>query len=120
GIVEWYIERASRCIDQIWALAKGVAATGAGVVLEIGLLQRAERERLYERAARDGIRLTIHVVDAARDVRRARVMKRNETKGATFSMVVPPAIFELASDRWEPPDADECAGRDVRFIHTDG
>jgi hypothetical protein len=61
----------------------------------------------------------VHVVDAAREVRRARVSKRNEEKGATFAMVVPPAIFELASDRWEPPNADECAERDVRFIRTD-
>jgi hypothetical protein len=30
--------------------------------------------------------------------------------------VVPPAIFELASDLWEPLDSSECAGRDVRFL----
>jgi hypothetical protein len=33
--------------------------------------------------------------------------------------VVPPAIFELASDLWEAPDFDECDGRDVRFLRTD-
>ena len=54
--------------------------------------------------------------DAPRDVRRERVERRNRDQGATFSMVVPPAIFELASDMWEPLDDDERAGRDVRDV----
>ena len=33
-------------------------------------------------------------------------------------MVVPLAIFELASDLWQPLEADECEGRDVRFIDS--
>ncbi|HVW29791.1 MAG TPA: AAA family ATPase [Polyangiaceae bacterium] len=120
GLVEWYVERAARCIEQIWSLAMRVVDAGLPAIFEIGLLQRHERELFYERAAERDCALTVHVVDAARDVRRERVMKRNETKGETFAMIVPPALFELASDRWEPPDADECAGRAVRFVRTDG
>lgn len=119
GVVEWYVERASRCIELIWALATRVLDAGLPAIFEVGLLQRRERERFYERAAREGVAITIHVVDAARDVRRERVMQRNAAKGDTFSMVVPPAIFELASDRWELLDSDECTGRDVRFVRTD-
>lgn len=119
GLVEWYVERAARCIEQIWSATTSVIDTGTAVILEIGLLQRQERERFYDRIAEAGVAYTLHVVDAARDVRRARVMKRNDEKGATFTMVVPPAIFELASDRWEPPDAEECSSRDVRFVWTD-
>ena len=59
------------------------------------------------------------MLDAERDVRRACVEERNRSRGSTFCMVVPPAIFELASDFWEPPDPAECQGRDVRFIRTD-
>lgn len=120
GLVEWYVERATRCIEQIWSLAMRMVDAGLPAIFEIGLLQRRERELFYERVAQCDCALTIHVVDAPRDVRRERVMKRNETKGETFSMVVPPAIFELASDRWEPPDADECAGRAVQFVRADG
>jgi hypothetical protein len=47
------------------------------------------------------------------------VLERNRSHGATFSMPVPPDIFELASDLWQPPDSDECAGRDVHFLRTD-
>ena len=34
-------------------------------------------------------------------------------------MVVPPQIFELASDLWEPPEAAEQSGRDMRFIFSE-
>jgi uncharacterized glyoxalase superfamily protein PhnB/predicted kinase len=119
GVIEWYVERASRCDEQIWKLAKAIVDLGTGVILEIGLLRRAERASFYDRAADAGVDLTIHVLDAAREVRRERVMERNRERGATFSMVVPPAFFELASDLWEPPDALECERRDVRWIRTD-
>lgn len=119
GIVEWYVERAARAVEQIARVTTAIVDTGVDVVLEIGLLQRREREDFYRRMKGVGVGLTLYVVDAARDVRRERVEKRNHARGPTFSMVVPPAIFELASDRWEPPEADECEGRAVRFVRTD-
>lgn len=118
--VAWYRERAERCIDQIWKVALQLTAQRRDVVLEIGLLQREERERFYARVDEAELPLTIHVLDAARDVRRDRVQQRNCQQGPTFSMVVPPEIFELASDLWEPPENDECEGRDVRSMRTDG
>jgi predicted kinase len=119
GVVEWYVERAARCIEQIWALTKQSLSEGIDVILEIGLLRRHEREAFYRRVDDAGFDLTIHVVDAARDIRRQRVIDRNHGAGPTFSMIVPPEIFEYASDLWEPADAAECAGRDVSFIRTD-
>jgi predicted kinase len=120
GVMEWYVERAARCVDRIWSLALAAAELGNDVVLEIGLLQRRERERFYRRVSDAGLELTIHVLDAAREVRRERVNERNLAQGATFSMVVPPAIFELASDLWEPLDESECQEREVVFLRTDG
>jgi hypothetical protein len=58
----------------------------------------------------------VHVLDAPRDVRRERVLRRNGERGDTFSMEVPLPFFELASDLWEPPEEAECEGRDVRFV----
>jgi predicted kinase len=116
GVIEWYVERRDRCLAQIWEIASGIADVGTNVVLEIGLIQRAERGAFYERVDTCGYGLTVHVVDAPREVRRARVARRNQEQGATFSVVVPPTFFELASDLWQPPEADECAGRDVRFL----
>ncbi len=120
GVMAWYAERTARCIEQIWTLVTAMIDCGTNVVLEIGLLRRREREAFYKRVDESGSSLTIHVLDAPRDVRRRRVEERNRAKGSTFSMIVPPAIFELASDLWEPPAHAECEGRDVRFIHTTG
>jgi predicted kinase len=120
GVIEWYLERSARCIEQICAVAQAVLGAGTSVVLELGLLTRREREGFYERIALTGSPLTVHVVDATRELRRERVAERNRTRGPTFSMPVPPEMFELASDRWESPDATECEGRTVRFLRTDG
>ena len=119
NVMDWYVERAARSVEQIWKVARGTVQVGTNVVLEIGLLQRHQREAFYARVAEAGVELTLHVLDAARDVRRQRVQQRNLEQGPTFSMVVPPDVFEIASDLWQPPDPSECEGRDVRFVRTD-
>lgn len=119
GVMAWYTERTARCIDQIWRLTTSIIEAGTDVILEIGLIQRHERERLYRRVSAGGYDLSIYVLDAPRDLRRERVQQRNREKGATFSMLVPEHIFELASDMWEPVDQDERDGRDVHFFFTD-
>lgn len=118
GVMEWYVERAGRCKEQIWKVATRIIDAGTDVILEIGLILRRDRAWLYRRAHEAGHDLKIYVLDAPREVRRERVEQRNHAKGATFSMVVPPHIFDLASDMWEPPDEAECSGRDVRFMGT--
>jgi predicted kinase len=119
GVMSWYVERARRCIELIWKLAMDMLDRHTNVVLEIGLLTRRERDAFYDRVDAAAVGLTIHVVDAPREIRRRRVDERNRVRGSTFSMIVPHAIFELASDLWEPLDGTECEGRDVRFIRTD-
>lgn len=119
GRREWYVERRQRCLEWIWTVTKAAAETGVDVVLEPGLLRRAERETFYERVEDAGLSLKVYCLDAARDVRRARVMERNEARSETFSMVVPLEFFELASDSWEPLAADECEGREVTTLRTD-
>ncbi|WP_437933702.1 AAA family ATPase [Sorangium sp. So ce341] len=120
GALAWYIERTERCIAQIWTLTERTLDVGTSVVLEIGLIRRDARERFYERVDAGGYGLTIYVLDAPRALRRERVERRNREQGSTFSMVVPPHFFELASDRWEPLDDDERDGRDVRLMSTGG
>ena len=113
--MQWYAERTARCIEQIWKLTQSLLEVGNDVVLEIGLIQSRDRERLYRRIDAAGYALTVYVLDAPRELRRERVERRNQEQGDTFCMVVPPHIFELASDLWEPPDAAEQAGRDLHF-----
>ncbi len=114
GLADWYVERAERCVEQIWKLCTRAIDAGTDVVLEIGLIRRGDRERLYGRVDAAGYELVVHALDAPRETRRQRVERRNREKGDTFSMEVPPHVFETASDMWEPPDEIECAARDVR------
>lgn len=115
-VMAWYVERAARCIDQIWEVSQEVLATGVDVVLEIGLLRLAQREAFYDRLDQASCATSVYVVDAPRAVRWARVERRNVQRGPTFSMEVPREVFELASDLWEPPVGPECLERDVIFV----
>ena len=116
----WYAERKQRCIDQIWKLAVGLLDLDSDAILELGLVQRADRTRFYERIAAAGSAFTVYVLDAPPAVRRQRVRRRNREKGNTYVMEVSDEVFELASSLWEPPEEAECAGRDIRFLSTDG
>ena len=118
GRVAWYSARVERCLELIWRLAQELLAVGTPVVLEVGLIRREARERFYSKVDAMAFEHVVYVVDADRDVRRARVLKRNRERGETFSMEVPLEFFELASDLWEAPDESESSTREMRFIRT--
>lgn len=84
-------------------------------MLEIGLVQRPERDAFYRRIGDAGYGLTVYLLDAPREVRRERVMRRNEEQGPTFAQVVPLDFFELASDMWQEPDDIELRERAIQF-----
>lgn len=110
-IIEWYSERATRCVEQIWHVARGLTELGHPVVLEVGLIRREQRAVFYQALELAGAAHTVYLVDAPRDVRRARVSRRNVDRGETFVMEVSPELFELASDMWQAPDEGELAAR---------
>lgn len=112
-IIAWYTARVARCIDVIWLQAARTGEAGTDVVLELGLIRRADREPFFAQVDASGHTLVLHLLDAPREVRWARVEQRNTQRGATFSMEVPFAVFEVASDLWEPLDDVETEGREV-------
>lgn len=117
-IMPWYIERKARLLDHIWKHAQSLLACGAAPILELGLVQRHSREDIYKRAREAGVDLTVYLLQASRDVRRARVLRRNVEKGPTFSMLVPAPFFEIASDVWEQPDEVEMAENRIEIVST--
>ena len=119
GVMEWYAQRKDRCIDQIWKVTCDLIDAGSDVVLELGLIQRSLRQRLYDRVEDVGYDLTVYVLEASREVRRERVRDRNRHRGTTYSMDVPDPFFEMASDMWEPVDETESAARDIRFVSSE-
>ena len=90
--------------------AADVLAVGTPVVLDIGAMRRANRERIRQIAEAKGLSLRWHFVDAPQEVRRARVADRNSAKGETFVMEVTPEMFEMLEGIYEPPVAAELEG----------
>jgi predicted kinase len=119
SVVEWYVERKERCIEQIWKLSCELIDTDTDVVLELGLIDKRSRERFYARADASGYGVKVYVLDASRETRRKRVEERNRKRGETFSMEVPEQLFEMASDMWEAPDESESVERNIQFVYTE-
>jgi predicted kinase len=108
NVLGWYLERRERCRGLLWQVSLDVLRAGLDVYLELGLITAADREAFYQRARAESLSLRVLLLDAARDVRRERVLQRNQSPRA-FTQLVPPEFFERASDAWEPPTEVECA-----------
>ena len=106
----WMMERLGRCHALIWSTATAVLAVGASVVLDVGAMRRADRDRIRQMAEAKGLSLQWHFVDAPQEVRRARIADRNAAKGETFVRDVPPEMFELFERLYEPPEPAELEG----------
>ncbi|HEY3949284.1 ATP-binding protein [Phenylobacterium sp.] len=107
---EWMVERVGRCEMQIWSVAAAVLAAGTPVILDIGVMRRADRERVRQIAEGAGLTLQLHFVDAPAEVRRARVAGRNQVRGETFAIDVPPDMFDFIEGVYEAPEPDELKG----------
>ena len=115
----WMLERLGRCQALIWSTATAVLGAGTSVVLDLGLMRRADRERIRKIAQEAGLSTQWHFVDAPQEVRRARVAARNETKGETFAREVPPEMFDMIEAIYEAPAPAELEGA-VRSVSDDG
>lgn len=116
GLWEWYADRKQRCIAQMTETAVGLLTAGHDAIVELGLIRQDSRMAYYASIEAMNLQYVVHVLDAPTDVRQARVHDRNIQKGETFAMEVSDDVFAAASAMWEPPDAAECAGRDVRLV----
>src|SRR5690606_39489497 len=47
GVLPWYLERRDRCRGLLWDTALNVLSCGSDVIVELGLVGRAEREEFY-------------------------------------------------------------------------
>ena len=107
---DWMVERVGRCEAQIWSVAAATIAAGTSVILDIGLMRRADRTRVRDIAEATGLPLQFHFVDAPQAVRRARVLDRNVVRGESFAIEVTPDLFEFIEGVYEPPEAHELTG----------
>ncbi|MCR9159859.1 MAG: AAA family ATPase [Nannocystaceae bacterium] len=105
-VLGWYLERRERCRGVMWDAACAVVRAGVDAYVELGLMTASHRRLYVERAQAEAVPVVMHLAEAPRDVRRARVLARNES-GAAYVQVVPEPFFEQASDAWEPVTKDE-------------
>ncbi|HXA41137.1 MAG TPA: ATP-binding protein [Phenylobacterium sp.] len=107
---EWMLERVGRCEAQIWSVSAGTIAAGTSVILDIGLMRKADRERVRQIAEATDLPLQWHFVDAPAEVRRARVSGRNVVRGESFAIEVSPDMFDFIEGVYEPPEPAELTG----------
>lgn len=107
---DWMLERVGRCEAQIWATCAGVLAAGTSVILDIGLMRKADRDRVREIAEATELPLQFHFVDAPKAVRRARVLDRNVVRGESFAIEVTPDLFDFIEGVYEAPEPTELRG----------
>ncbi|WP_421930637.1 AAA family ATPase [Phenylobacterium sp.] len=107
---EWMMSRVERCEAQIWSVAAAAMAAGTSVVLDLGLMRRSDRARVAEIAEACELPIQFHFVTAAPEVRRARVLERNEVRGETFAIEVSPDMFDFIEGVYEAPEAEELRG----------
>ena len=107
---EWMLERVGRCEAQIWSTVAAVMASGTSVILDLGLMRKADRDRIREIAEAVELPLQWHYVTASQDARRARVAERTQVHGKSFALQVTPDMFEFVEGVFEAPSPEELAG----------
>ncbi|MBR7620691.1 ATP-binding protein [Phenylobacterium sp. 20VBR1] len=107
---EWMMARVERCEAQIWSVAAATMAAGTSVVLDLGLMRKSDRARVAEIAQACELPIQFHFVTASSEVRRARVLERNEVRGETFAIEVNPDMFDFIEGVYEAPEAEELRG----------
>lgn len=103
----WYAERVDRCEAMIWELCKQQIAQHRNVVLDLGFLRVARRQKFVEWAAAAGADVQVHLLEVDITTRRERVAARNRLRAGTYSFAVTDEMFDFAEAMFEPLDAEE-------------
>lgn len=106
----WLVERVGRCEAQIWSTAAAIIAAGTPVIMDLGLMRKADRDRIREIAEAVELPIQWHYVTAPEAVRRARVAERTQVHGKSFALQVTPDMFEFVEGVFEAPGEDELKG----------
>jgi len=103
----WYADRVDRCEAMIWELCRQQIAQRRSVVLDLGFLRRARRQKFIGWASAESAQTQVHLLDVDMSIRRHRVAERNRQRAETFSFAVTDAMFDFAETLFEPLDDTE-------------
>lgn len=118
NFMEWYSDRKYRCIQQIWEVTCELMNSGVSVILELGLVQLADREDFYRRVDGSDYALRVYLLDTPLEKRKQRVKERNLQKSDTYKMEVSDEIFDLANSFWQEPTEIEHQERNIETVST--
>lgn len=112
---EDYGDRAARCQDVIWGLARQVLALGHDVVLDWSQWSAERRRRWADRAEEAGATTVVHFLDVPLETAITRVTARNRTvetgteteTGADVHRIDPDEMRRFAETFFEPPHESE-------------
>ncbi|MFK7857511.1 MAG: AAA family ATPase [Granulosicoccus sp.] len=101
----WMIDRVYRCYEQIWDTCEKIFSTGGSVVLDLGFTEKKQRKLFADRANALNIVPEVHFIDAPKDIRKARIDKRNAEKNPeVYAFDVTDTMFSFMEPRFEEPD----------------
>jgi len=103
----WAIERAERCMVQIWATAREVASCGVPCILDFGFGTRELRSRFANLSREAGLPMQLHVLDIPADERWWRVQKRNADGSGQLAFAITREMFDFVEATWQTPDENE-------------
>jgi predicted kinase len=108
--LSWIMPRVQRCEARIWSVVSQIGKAGGSVVLDLGFMRIDDRRRFSDLAKESGMASQLHFVDASHQVRRARVLARNQERGETFAFEVTAEMFDFMESKFESPTEAELAG----------
>ena len=105
---KWMMERVNRCYEQIWETANQILLLDGVVVLDLGFSSSDQRHYFYDKAKEINVNAELHYLKAPREIRKARVEKRNLEKDlSVYSFEVTDRMFNFMEPRFEVPDTEE-------------
>ena len=116
----WAIERVERCMTQIWATARQVAARGIPCVLDFGFGMKDLRTQNATLAREAGLSAQLHVLNIPADERWRRVKAREASPadGHRLPFAITREMFDFVETMWQPPTKDEMRNLDAIEIDS--
>lgn len=108
--LEWFLERIDRAEKMILELVTQLEDSKTDAILDLGLSKFEHREKFRKFAEMKGFEIKTHFLDISKETRLARVLNRNNEKGATFEFEVSQENFDFMETWFEKPAPSELIG----------
>lgn len=104
----WMIEWVHRCYEQIWQVSQQILELDGNAVLDLGFTTKEQRHHFHLLAKQLGVDSEVHYLNAATEVRKKRVEKRNAEKDPNvYAFEVTDFMFDFMEPKYEIPDQQE-------------